>query len=361
MMKSMNGMSLFSSAGIGEYYLQRNGINIVVANELIEKRANLHKSIYPDCSMVTGDITDELVFNEISEIAVQNQVEFMLASPPCQGISVAGKNRNIDAMASDSRNYLITYVIKMIDIVEPKYIIIENVPLLLKLHLYINNKLLSILDLLEQELSDKYEIFYDVLDTADYGTPQYRRRAIIKLHKKGLVWPWPKKWKKKISVREAIGNLPSLESGEKSSIKWHFARKHTDNQVLWMQHTPTGCSAFDNNEYYPVKSDGTRVKGYHSSYRRIKWDEPAPTITIRNDAISSQRNVHPGRLLDNGLYSDARVLTILELMRLTGLPDDWIIPDSTSELLVRQVLGECIPPLLIEALVKEIDYEIECS
>ncbi len=153
-------------------------------------------------------------------------------------------------------------------------------------------------------------------------------------------WNWPQPVDKKVTVREAIGNLLSLESGEKSDIKWHFARKHDKNNILWMKHTPTGKSAFSNDVYYPKKKDGTRIKGYESSYRRIKWDEPAPAITIRNDCIASQRNVHPGRLLDNGTYSDARVLTPLELMILNSLPTDWYIPDDTPEILIGQVIGE---------------------
>lgn len=96
--------------------------------------------------------------------------------------------------------------------------------------------------------------------------------------------------------KEKKERLPSLESGEHSSIKWHFARFHDPRHVLWMKHTPTGCSAFSNDIYFPQKKDGTRIVGYESSYRRIKWDEPCPTITMRNDAISSQRNVHPGQL-----------------------------------------------------------------
>lgn len=167
-------------------------------------------------------------------------------------------------------------------------------------------------------------------------------------------WNWPDTVTKKTTVRDAIGDLPSLEAGESSEIKWHFARKHDKRHVEWMKHTATGTSAFSNEIFYPQKEDGTRIKGYESSYRRIKWDEPAPTITIRNDAISSQRNVHPGRLKEDGTYSDARVLTPYELMILTSLPSDWNIPDDTPEILIRQVIGESIPPLMVEKIAGEI-------
>ncbi|MEG1763451.1 MAG: DNA cytosine methyltransferase, partial [Bacteroidales bacterium] len=173
------------------------------------------------------------------------------------------------------------------------------------------------------------------------------------LYKKGNRWGSPIK-SEPITVQEIIGHLPSLEAGEISDIKWHFARKHSKKQVEWMQHTPTGKSALENVVFYPQKENGERINAYNTTYRRIKWNEPAPTITIRNDAISSQLNVHPGRLKFDGTYSDARVLTPLELMLLSSLPAHWNIPDNTPELLIRKCIGECIPPLLIKKIVSQI-------
>ena len=86
----------------------------------------------------------------------------------------------------------------------------------------------------------------------------------------------------------------------------------------------------------------------------MEWDKPCPTITMRNDAISSQRNVHPGRKLKNGKYSDARVLSIKELFLLTGLGSSFTLPKDTSEILIRQVIGEAVPPKLIHAVCKGI-------
>lgn len=299
--------------------------------------------------MIQGDISRKDIFNSILEASAE-KVDFLLATPPCQGVSVAGKNRNIDDMLKDERNYLIYKVVEFVNNKTPDYVLIENVPMFLKLFLPYKGKLLNIQDILHIEFHDRYNIDIDVLDSAEYGTPQKRKRAIIKMYKKGLVWGWPTR-QNLITVEKAIGHLPSLEAGQKSNIMWHYARKHTEEHVLWMKNTPTGKSAFENKIYYPQKATGERVKGYESTYRRIKWDEPSPSITMRNDAISSQRNVHPGRLLEDGSYSDARVLTPLELMLLTSLPSDWNIPEDTPELLIRHCLGECVPPRLIENIV----------
>ncbi|MBQ8565787.1 MAG: DNA cytosine methyltransferase [Bacteroidaceae bacterium] len=348
----MKGLSLFSSAGIGETYLSEVGIDIIVANELIEKRANLHSQLFPTCNTICGDITNKKIFSQIIEAS--RGVEFIIASPPCQGMSIAGKNRDIEQMAQDPRNTLINYVFDIIEILRPLYVLIENVPQLLKIKILYNNQMKTIVEILNIKFGDEYNIDAKSIDASDYGVPQTRHRAIIKMSPKNVDWKWAEPEKKKVSVRDAIGHLPSLEAGQDSGIKWHFARSHSTNNILCMQHTPTGCSAFSNPEYYPKKDNGERVKGYYSSYRRIKWDEPAPTITMRNDCIASQRNVHPGRKLSNGLYSDARVLTPLELMILSSLPENWAIPDDTPELLIRQVIGESIPPMMIKKIVQTI-------
>lgn len=348
----MQGLSLFSSAGVGETYLSNIGLDIVVANEIVERRAKLHEKLYPKCKMICGDITNPKIFKEV--IDSSKGIEFLLASPPCQGMSIAGKNRHQNTMIKDKRNFLINYVFDAIKELKPKYVLIENVKQLLSIELPFNGKLHKVIDILNLNFGEKYEIEGKIVDAADYGVPQTRIRAIIKMYPKGSVWDWPSIEEKKVTVEDAIGKLPSIEAGQKSNIKWHFARKHTANNILCMKHTPTGCSAFSNPVYYPKKSDGTRIKGYESSYRRIKWDEPAPTITIRNDCIASQRNVHPGRLLPDGTYSDARVLTPLELMLLDSLPANWNIPDDTPEILIRQIIGESIPPLMLKKIIGKL-------
>ena len=350
----MNGVSLFSSSGIGELFLKKNGINIKVANELIKRRADLYNIIHKDSSMICGDINDKVIFDEIVKISKKDKCKFLIATPPCQGFSLAGKNKNLTEMQLDERNYLFLKVIELVKIQKFDYIIIENVPRFLQLVLPYKGKLLSPESILNNELGKNYNINVQIYNSAEYSIPQTRKRAIIKIYKKNLNWLPPKKHKKQITLREAIGHLPSLESGEKSKIKWHFARVHSELHIETMKHTPEGKSAFQNKKYFPKTKDGLVPKGFATTYARLKWDEPSPTITMRNDAVSSQRNVHPGRKLKDGTYSDARVLTIKELFLLTGLGDDFELPINTPEILIRQVIGECVPPGLIYEITKTI-------
>ena len=106
----MTGASLFSSAGIAETYFEEVGINIIAANELIQERANLYQSLYPKSKMIAGSILDENVFKSLVK-STPKKLDFLIASPPCQGMSVAGKNRNVEQMLKDERNYLVFKII----------------------------------------------------------------------------------------------------------------------------------------------------------------------------------------------------------------------------------------------------------
>lgn len=369
----MNGLSLFANVGIAETYLSSVGVDVVVANELLEERAAFYQHLYPKCQMIQGDITDKNVFDRVMDKARESNVEFIIATPPCQGMSYAGhKDPN------DVRNSLITYVFDAIKELNPKYVLVENVVPQLKTPVTYEGKTMLIPEMFDHLFSDKYVINKNhILNVETLGVPQIRKRALFLLVDKSLgkTWEIPKGDGSVVTVYDAIGDLPSLdppikepgmtekvfpeyEEKKKKGLdvsKWHVARQHVWRNVEVMMHTATGKSAKDNPVYYPKNRDGKLVGGSCCAYKRMDWDKPAPTVTTYNHTISSFHNVHPGRLdPKTGLYSDPRVLTVFELMRITTLPDNWDIPDWASENLVRQVIGEGIPPLAIKKVVAEL-------
>lgn len=303
--------------------------------------------------MICGNITDEKVKNVILDNAKKIGVDFVLATPPCQGVSLIGKNKTNDDMMKDQRNYLIFHALEIIDELNPKVAIIENVDRFLTMKFPYEDGFYNIEYIIRKKYNDKYSINVNVYNAMYYGVPQSRKRAIIVMTNKDYIFIEPKK-QKLITVEDAIGHLPSLEAGQTSNLKNHNARPHIAEHVLYMQHTPTGHSAFENEVYYPKNKKGERSRGYLATYKRIDWDKPAPTITMRNDAISSQSNVHPGRLLSNGLYSDARVLTLRELFILSSINPDIDVPSFASDIQVRFMIGEAVPPRLIEVICKGI-------
>lgn len=350
--KKIKALSLFASAGIAEFGFENSNIDIVLASELLPIRMEVHKYWHPQTKTICGDITCDEIKSEIIKKAKKEKIDFIFATPPCQGISLIGKNKSNDQMLADKRNYLIFHSFDIIDEVDPSFVLIENVSRFFKIKFKIDDKFYSIEEIVRNKYGEKYNIDCSIFDASDYGVPQHRERAIIRMWKKGYSWDNPEK-QRKITLREAIGDLPSLESGEKSNIKNHYARVHTAQHILVMKHTPTGHSAFENPIFYPKNEiTGERLKGYAATYKRMDWDKPAPTITMRNDCISSQSNVHPGRLLDDGTYSDARVLSIRELFILSSLNPDLNLPPFASDIQIRHMIGEAVPPKLISEILK---------
>lgn len=360
----MKGLSLFASGGISEYYLNNTNVDIKVANELIPKRCEFYQELYPNSKIICGDISDKKIFNIVLKEARKQKVNFIMATPPCQGMSKCGQMK-----FNDPRNSLFIHIINMIKKLKPDYSLIENVPEFLKTnYLNENNQEEKIMDRLNNELKELYHIEATILNAQDYDVPQSRNRAILLLSKKEKpIWKHPPSINKIITVRDAIGNLPSLESEQKldkkkypkknqetkNMLQWHYGKKHNDNHILWMQHTPTGKSAFDNEIHYP-KKDGRKIRGFKTTYKRIEWDKPAPTITMSSGSVSSQNNVHPGQMKKNKIWDNARVLSVYEILILTSLPKDIKLPKCTTEKLIRDLCGESVPSKFMYNIIKSI-------
>lgn len=352
MKNKIKAISLFSSSGIGEFYLKKIGIEVIAANEIVDKRADLYSNLYPNSKMIKGDIKDEKIKNQIKS-CINKDVKLLIATPPCQGLSSLGKNKNQNHFELDQRNYLIFHIFDLIEKGQFNYILIENVPRFLEMYFPYKNELQKLKNILLDKFGKDYIIESDILDAKDYGVPQTRPRAIIKMYKKNLTWGWPKK-KKEITLKEAIGHLPSLEPGEKSDIKWHRVSKISDRIALALRNTPPGKSALKNKKYYPKKENGDRISGFHNTYKRMVWNQPAHARTTYSGSVSSHNNVHPGRKQSDGTYSDPRVLSILETFIVSSLPENLVFPEWVSDTLIRTVIGEAIPPLMLKEIISPI-------
>ena len=379
MRKKHKILSLFANIGVAEALLDENAFAISVANELVKRRADLYQRIYPRTKMICGDITKCDVYDHIIKESKKSGVDIILATPPCQGMSTVGQQ-----IEDDERNYLTLPVIQAIKDLNPKYVAIENVPNFVNTTILYNGTRQRLVDIIQSELQHQYNISIHIVNTADYGVPQSRERMILLMSRCNIdaVWDIPPKDPVQSTMEDAIGWIPTIdpfvkdlpaeefhrlfplyeERKEKALAisRWNIPPVHVYRQVRAMQYTPTGKSAFDNKlEYRPHKEDGSLVKGYHNTYSRQRWDTPAFTITMDNRKISSQGNVHPGRFVGKNekgedVYSDARTLTLYELMRIMSLPDNWPLPENTNEAFVRRIIGEGIPPLFVKKLFENI-------
>lgn len=381
---NFKALSLFSSAGVAETYFAKHGVDVVVASELLPERAAFHKHLYPEAIMIQGDITEKAIFDNIIAEAKANGCNFVLATPPCQGMSSAGLQ-----LKDDPRNRLIIDVVNAIKEIKPLFVIIENVPEILNTRILIDGNWVLIDEYLRGELGDSYYFNEKkVVNAMYYGVAQSRERCVYLLSAKstGIHWEFPAPSLTITTMRDAIGDLPSLDPDvtdisdeerqklfpnfEKKKAaglavsRWHYPPKHKYRHVIAMMHTPEGCSAWANQKYYPTLADGTKSKGYKNTYKRQWWDKPAYTVTKYTSRIGSQENGHPGYAIvdsadeETRIWSDARVLSILELMRVSSLPDDWNIPATASSNVIREILGEGVPPRLLESALIELEKNI---
>ncbi len=344
---------LFANAGIGEYYLKDINVINAVANELIEQRAMWYQEIYPHCNMVQGDFTDDAIFDELVKLHHEKGCKMVLASPVCQPFSKAGKKNYNSAEAK-----LFLRTLEFIHAVDDsnQFVMIENVPEFLNAcpDILIGTQYKNIAEYVKCDLESLgYIVNLGILNAADYGTCQSRERAIITAAKNGL-WEFPCKDKRRPMLWECIGDLPSIEAGEDSGIPYHIAERLPECQVEVLKHTPTGCSAHNNQaEWKPKNVDGSfSNSSFKSSFGRKFWDRPCNTITTQSDNLTANRTIHPGRPLSDGTFSDARCLTVLELLRVTGLPDDYPIPEWATDKLIHEVIGEAFLPQLVKRLIE---------
>ena len=181
-LKSVYYTSLFQNVGIGEYYLRKClGLIGAVGNEIIKKRAQWAKEIYPDCEIVCGDIWDKNVFNKLVKLHKEKGCTGVLASPACQSYSLSNSRRN----PSDKRGHLFEPMLDFIKAVDAEWVLIENVPQMLTVKL--NDGRVVGEYIVKTLKSWGYYVDYGVQNAADFFTPQNRRRAIILAHKKA---PW---------------------------------------------------------------------------------------------------------------------------------------------------------------------------
>lgn len=420
-----DAISLFSSSGIGDLGLRKNGIKTVVSCELLEDRAKLFENNFPECKCFVGDIWDlkENIINYY-QTKYQKNPFLIMATPPCQGMSSNGMGKMLNDYRKglrpkqDPRNRLIIPAIEIIKTLKPEWVILENVPTMTNTLIYDEeNNLINIIDFIQKELRNDYVGEPKVIDVADYGVPQHRKRLLTVLGKKENIEsvkyfeinksfiPAPthgkedtlitKHW---ITLREAIGGFPKLraEKGKNQDKTFNLLHKVPlldKKKLFWIDNTPEGETAFNNQCINPKcmyknnpihrtqrDKDGINkasndtplycekcgellprpcvedknghlriMKGFTSAYKRMNWDEPASTITQNFQYACSDNKIHPDQ---------SRVLSLYEGLKLQTITDyDYsfeINGKVSSDRLIRDTIGESVPPRVIDLICKNI-------
>lgn len=410
--------SLFSGGGVGDVGIEwAHKIPILAGCEIIPTRAQLIRNNFPETKVFEGDIWDlQKEYIDFFKQKLNSQRPWLITlSPPCQGMSangagrIAASIRNGTRSKVDDRNRLILPGINILEELQPDWFILENVRRMENTIIRNeNNKPENILSCLSRRLNPLgYSIRSNILDFSSYGVPHHRERLmtigcripkIVKQHpsrkkifskKLSPFHPVPTHGnsysKPLVSLRDVIGHLPPLDARDRlidPQDPFHSVPQWNEKQYFCMKYTPEGESAFDN--FFctdclhknvdllsvqceecgqllarPSMSDKGQlrlVKGFNTSYKRMKWDSPASTITMNSGVISSDVKGHP---------EQNRVLSLREILLLSTLDhSNWkksfqfdgieygrMNDQSFSSKLIREVIGESIPPLAMQCIV----------
>jgi len=346
-------IDLFAGVGGLSLGFEQAGFHVVLANEYDDEIAAAYRKNHLDTKMVVGDITALNLEDTFGVFA--GKIDVIIGGPPCQGFSQKGQRKTIH----DKRNFLFKYYVKVVELVHPRYFVMENVPNLLTAENgYFRKEIVELFN------GMGYSLNTGILNAADYGVPQNRRRAVIIGKRDGNAPPLPIKTEQRVTIWDAIGDLAYLESGEGQEeqqyanlpasdyakslrgdmcvLHNHVATKHSKLALERLALIPPNCG----KEVLPDEHLTKSI--YSGTWCRMIKDDISVTITTRFDTPSSGRFTHP--------YLN-RAITVREAARIQSFPDSFVFTGTKSSQM-KQV-GNAVPPRLANAIATVIKKDME--
>lgn len=342
----LTAIDLFCGAGGLTVGLKNAGFKVVAAVEVDPELARTYKINHPEVHVIVKDIR-EVTGKEILKLTGLKKIDLVAGCPPCQGFSRLTDKFHRD----DERNQLVSEMTRMVSEIKPIVCMLENVPGL-------SQRGMPLLGKLEQELAKmKYLVNRGVLQMADYGVPQSRRRLVL-LAGKGFEIPLPeatharipatgskiKPWVKLRDVltikKEAVTFSEAKKAGGPGNFNWHVVRDMTPLTLQRLKATKIG-GQYANlpQELRPDCHKGMK-NGFANTYGRMNWDMVAPTMTTSCTTLSSGRFGHPEK---------NRTISVREAALIQTFPKNYILDTNKMEMACR-LIGNALPCKFAEAV-----------
>jgi len=341
-------IELFAGCGGLSTGLTQAGFRILSAVEINEVAARTYRANHRDVHLHVQDVCKITAASLLRENGLRvGQLDLLAGCSPCQGFS---RLRKGESGRNDPRNKLVFEYLRLVRGLRPKTILMENVPGIITTE-YGN----EIFDLVKEELEQLgYTVDYKVINVADYGVPQFRKRFVllgsryrrhpIQLPEETHTSPNDRNPAGKLpwrTVRQAFQNIAPLENGQVDpNNPLHVCSANGDLNMQRIQAVPhNGGSRSSFPDNLVLECHRRYPNGYRDVYGRMSWDRPSPTLTGGCTNITRGRFVHPDQ--DRGI-------SLLEAARLQTFPDGYVFCGNFGEKSLQ--IGNAVPVRLGEIM-----------
>lgn len=322
MPNTFNAISLFCGGGGLDLGLSLAGFHVCYASDIEPMLCQNIQYNFSDCVVEAKDI-HEVNGKNLLSLVHHKDIDLIAGGPPCQSFSILGQRNSLN----DPRGQLVYEFARIIQEVQPRAFIFENVPGLLSV-----NKGQDWKDLLDYyEQTTQYKLYWKVLNSANYGVPQIRKRIFVvgfRSHETEFAFPEPQ-------FREPTHNLWDISLP--SWIPAKYALEKVDG-VANHRIRPHGETV---RNRYLVVPPGGRDRVDHTD--RIHPEKPSGTVLVGSRAGGGRPHIHP---------FEPRHITVREAARLQSFPD-WYVFQATETWQYRAV-GNAVPPLLAKAVGESV-------
>ncbi len=347
----MRVLDLFCGAGGMSLGFEEDGRFLTVAAaEASPVTAGTFILNHPGAWTLRGDVRDI----RAADLAALRP-DLVIGGPPCQGFSSIRPRRS--GGVEDGRNGLLLDFASAVGAAGPKWFVMENVP-----GLVTHRGGEALAGLLARFAGIGYTANWKLLDAADFGAPQSRRRLVVVGSREGGRFGFPRPThgpgrRKRVTVRDAIWDLEPIAAGQSGGgylqgpAHTPYARRLRGRRRFPGMHDAT---AHSQRVMRIIRHSGRSIRsipdgmasGFSTSYSRIGADAPSPTITRNFGFAGSNRCIHPAQ---------DRALTPREAARLQGFPDSYVFMGNRGE--VAGQIGDAVPPPLARAVARALDRQ----
>lgn len=316
-------IDLFAGIGGLSVGLQKAGFKVKASVEIDKDAVKGYKLNHPKTKVFDYDIR-EINTNEIKELLKGEPLHLLAGCPPCQGFSSV-RRLNRKQSVRDDRNNLVLEYLRFVKELKPLTVMMENVPGLINYYLFKQ---------MVKELEDLgYNPKVEVVNVKDYGVPQRRKRLVMVGSLIGDL-DISKIYSPKKTVKDAIGNLPSIDETEDQTHK--IVANHIPRIQKMIEMIPKdGGSRKDLPSEYILDCHKKENVGFNDVYGRLKWNDYSSTITGGCLNPSKGRFLHP---------EENRCITAREAALLQTFPKRYKFPSDVSKTAIALMIGNALPP-----------------